>query len=291
MAEFLQILASGLSVGAIYALIGIGFSMIYNTSDIINFAQGEFVMIGGMSAVALAAGGAMPLVLAVPAAIAITVLAGLAVERLAIEPVRQSSLVTLIIITIGVSITIRGAVEILLGKNFYRLSSFSGDVPVDIGGAQVNPQAFWVVGSLLAVMAALAFFFNRTRLGKAMLATAQNRLAAELMGIDVKNMLRLSFALSALLGALAGVLTAPITLTRYDVGIMLGLKGFCAAILGGLGTATGALAGGVILGLTEAMAAGYVSSAYKDAVAFLLILAVLVLKPSGLFGRRAVHRV
>src|SRR6266568_3684653 len=228
MAEFLQILASGLTVGAIYALIGIGFSMIYNTSDIINFAQGEFVMIGGMSAVALSAGGTMPLVLAVPA---------------------------------------------------------------DVGGAQVNPQAFWVVGSLLVVMAALAFFFNRTRLGKAMLATAQNRLAAELMGIDVKKILRLSFALSALLGALAGALTAPITLTRYDVGIMLGLKGFCAAILGGLGTATGALAGGIILGLTEAMAAGYVSSAYKDAVAFLLILAVLVLKPSGLFGRRAVHRV
>src|SRR6266566_1487202 len=155
MAEFLQILASGLTVGAIYALIGIGFSMIYNTSDIINFAQGEFVMIGGMSAVALSAGGTMPLVLAVPAAIAVTVLAGLAVERLAIEPVRHSSLVTLIIITIGVSITIRGAVEILLGKNFYRLASFSGDVPVDIGGAQVNPQAFWVVGSLLVVMAAL----------------------------------------------------------------------------------------------------------------------------------------
>ncbi len=175
MAEFLQILASGLTVGAIYALIGIGFSMIYNTSDIINFAQGEFVMIGGMSAVALSAGGTMPLVLAVPAAIAVTVLAGLAVERLAIEPVRHSSLVTLIIITIGVSITIRGAVEILLGKNFYRLASFSGDVPVDVGGAQVNPQAFWVVGSLLVVMAALAFFFNRTRLGKASPARSPRR--------------------------------------------------------------------------------------------------------------------
>src|SRR5262249_13345319 len=178
------------------------------------------------------------LVLAVPAAIAIAVVAGLAVERLAIEPVRHSSLVTLIIITIGISITIRGAVEILLGKNFYRLASFSGDVPVGIGGAQGKPPAFWVLVSPRVVMAAAAFFFNRTRLGKGMLATAQNRLAAELMGIDVRKMLRLSFAISALLGALAGVLTAPITLTRYDVGIMLGLKGFCAAILGGLGTAT-----------------------------------------------------
>jgi branched-chain amino acid transport system permease protein len=291
MAEFLQILAAGLTVGAIYALIGLGFSMIYNTSDIINFAQGEFVMIGGMAAVALSTGGTMPLVVAIPLAIGIAILAGVLVERLAIEPVRESSVVTLIIITIGISITIRGAVEATLGKSFYRLASFSGDVPIDVGGAQVMPQAFWIVASLIAVMLLLAVFFNRTRLGKAMLATAQNRLAAQLVGIDVRSMLRLSFALSALLGGLAGVLTAPITLTRYDVGIMLGLKGFCAAILGGLGTATGAVAGGLFLGITETMAAGYLSSAYKDAVAFLLILGALFFRPSGLFGRRSIHRV
>jgi len=291
MAGFLQILAAGITVGAIYALIALGFSVIYNTSDIINFAQGEFVMIGGMAAVVLHGSAHLPLAVAVLAAVAIAVVVGLAVERLAIEPVRHAKITTLIIVTIGVSITIRGAVEVVLGKNFYRLPSFSGDRSLDILGAQVTPQAFWVLGSLMAVMAALAWFFNLTRLGKAMRAVSENRLAAELMGIDVKAMLRLSFALSAFLGALAGVLTAPITLTKYDVGIMLGLKGFAAAIIGGLGTATGAVAGGLLLGVTEALAAGYVSSAYKDAVAFVMILIVLLLAPGGLLGRRRAQRV
>ncbi|HLJ63621.1 MAG TPA: branched-chain amino acid ABC transporter permease [Stellaceae bacterium] len=291
IAAFLQTLASGVTNGAIYALIGLGFSMIYNTSEVINFAQGEFVMLAGMSAVALTSGGHVPLILAVPAAILLTTLVGLLVERLAIEPARHSSLTTLIIITIGVSITLRGLVEVGLGKDFHRLAPFSGDTPLDFAGARIEPQTLWILGGLVLVMAGLAWFFNRTRLGKAMLATSQNRLAAELMGIDVKVMLRLSFAFSALLGALAGVLTAPITLTRYEVGIMLGLKGFCAAVIGGLGTAAGALAGGLILGLSEAMAAGYVSSAYKDAVAFILILAVLLFSPKGLFGRRRADRV
>jgi branched-chain amino acid transport system permease protein len=291
MAALLQILAAGITVGAIYALIGIGFSMIYNTSEVINFAQVEFVMVGVMAAVALHADGHLPLLAAVLAAIGIVVLVGLAVERLAIEPVRHAKITTLIIITLGVSIIIRGIVEIVLCKRFYRLPSFSGDAPIAVAVAQIAPQALWVVGSLVVVVLALAWFFNRTRLGKAMRATAQNRLAAELMGIDVKAMLRLSFALSALLGALAGALVSPITLTKYDVGVMLGLKGFAAAIIGGLGTATGALAGGLLLGISEALAAGYISSAYKDAVAFIIILLVLFLAPGGLFGRRQAQRV
>ncbi len=291
MAEFLQILASGLTVGAIYALIGLGFSMIYNTSEVINFAQGEFVMIGGMVTVTLYAGGQIPLAVAALAAIGITALVGIAVERLAIEPAPQNNLTTLIIITLGVSITIRGLAEVVLGKNFYHLPAFSGDTPFDLAGAEVTPQAFWVIGSLIAVMLALAWFFNRTRLGKAMLATSQNRMAAELMGINVKMILRLSFALSALLGAIAGVLTAPITMTKYDVGVMLGLKGFCAAVIGGLGTATGALFGGLLLGVSEALAAGYISSSYKDAVAFIILLGVLFFLPEGLFGRARGERV
>jgi branched-chain amino acid transport system permease protein len=287
----LQITASGLTVGAIYALVGIGFSMIYNTSDVINFAQGEFVMVGGMAAVTLYMGFHFPLAVALLAAMGITVLVSLIVERFAIEPVQRSSVTTLIIITIGISIVIRGVVEVALGKDFHRLPAFSGDTPVNLAGARVEPQVFWVVGSLSIVIVVLGWFFNRTRLGKAMLATSQNRMAAQLMGIDVRSILRLSFALSALLGALAGVLTAPITLTKYDVGIMLGLKGFCAAVIGGLGTAAGALAGGVLLGLAEALSAGYISSAYKDAVAFIIILAVLFFMPHGLFGRREGKRV
>ncbi|MCW5856680.1 MAG: branched-chain amino acid ABC transporter permease [Caldilineales bacterium] len=291
MAEFLQFLFSGLTVGAIYAMVGVGFAIIYNSSQVINFAQGEFVMIGGMATVALTANAGLPLPVAVPIAIAIAALTGLALQKFAIEPSRGASVATVIIITIGASIFIRGVVEVVLGKNDRALAAFSGDEPLRIGGATLLPQSLWVFGALVAVAIGLKLFFDRTRVGKAMLATAQNRLAAQLVGIEVNRIMLLSFGLSAALGALAGLLTAPITLTRYDVGIMLGLKGFCAAILGGLGSAWGALIGGVLLGVVEQMSAGYFSSAYKDAVAFVIILGVLFVRPSGLFGARGTDRV
>ncbi len=291
MAEFLQFLFSGLTVGAIYAMVGVGFAIIYNSSQVINFAQGEFVMIGGMATVALTANAGLPLALAVPIAIAIAALTGLALQKFAIEPSRGASVATVIIITIGASIFIRGVVEVALGKNDRALESFSGDEPLRVAGATLLPQSLWVLGALVAVAIGLKLFFDRTRVGKAMLATAQNRLAAQLVGIEVNRIMLLSFGLSAALGALAGLLTAPITLTRYDVGIMLGLKGFCAAILGGLGSAWGALIGGLLLGIVEQMSAGYFSSAYKDAVAFVIILAVLFVRPSGLFGARGTDRV
>jgi len=291
VAEFLQFLFSGLTVGAIYAMVGVGFAIIYNASQVINFAQGEFVMIGGMATVALTANAGLPLALAVPLAIAIAALTGIALQKFAIEPSRGASVATVIIITIGASIFIRGVAEVVLGKNDHTLASFSGDEPLRIGGATLLPQSLWVLGALVAVALGLKLFFDRTRVGKAMLATAQNRLAAQLVGIEVSRIMLLSFGLSAALGALAGLLTAPITLTRYDVGIMLGLKGFCAAILGGLGSAWGALVGGLLLGLVEQLSAGYLSSAYKDAVAFVIILGVLFVRPSGLFGARGTDRV
>ncbi len=296
MAELLQFLFSGITVGAIYAMVGLGFAIIYNASHVINFAQGEFVMIGGMATVLLIAGTGVPLMVAAPLAVIITGLIGLALNRFAIEPANRragggASVVTLIIITIGASIFIRGGVEVWLGKDFHRLPAFSGEASIVIGGAALQPQSLWVLAGLVVVVAALRWFFERTRLGKAMLATSHNRLAAQLVGINVNTILLVSFGLSAALGALAGILTAPITLTKYDVGIMLGLKGFCAAILGGLGSGYGAVAGGLALGIAEALAAGYVSSAYKDAVAFVIILGVLVLRPSGLFGGRTAERV
>jgi branched-chain amino acid transport system permease protein len=296
MAEFLQFAFSGLTVGAIYALVALGFALIYNASHVINFAQGEFVTIGGMATVALMAGGSgLPLLLAVPTAVMITALVGLTLEKLAIEPaVRRpggASVVTLIIITIGASILIRGVIQVTLGKDFHRLPAFSGETPLDILGARLQPQSLWVLGVTLLVVAALWWFFGHTRFGKAMLATSHNRLAAQLVGIDTRLILLASFGLSAALGGLAGILTAPITLTKYDVGIMLGLKGFAAAILGGLGSGPGAIVGGIVLGLAEALAAGYISSAYKDAVAFIIILAVLFVRPSGLLGGRSTERV
>jgi len=289
-AEFLQYLFSGLTSGAIYALAGLGFAIIYNASNVINFAQGEFIMIGGMTAATLVAAGT-PLWLAVALALVAAMLVGMALERLAIEPARDADVVTIVIITIGASIFLRGAAQVIWDKEFHSLPAFSGEVPIGLGGATLMPQSLWVIGVSALAIALLWWFFNRTLFGKAMLATSHNRLAAQLVGIGVKRVLLASFALSALLGAVAGAVVTPITFTSYESGIMLGLKGFSAAVLGGLGSGPGAIVGGLIVGLVEALASGYLSSAYKDAIAFVIILFVLFFMPSGLFGRRGTDRV
>lgn len=278
-----QLILTGVTVGATYALAALGFSIIYNASGVINFAQGEFIMLGGMIAAFLASLGA-PLPLAVVGAVAATALIGFIVATLAIAPAREADVTTLVIITIGVSMILRGGVEATLGKGGRALPPFSGDKPIAIAGAMVSPQSLWVVATTLVVVAALALFFTRTRLGKGILATAYNRLAAELVGVDTRQVLSMSFVLSAALGALGGVLIAPIASASYDTGIMLGLKGFVAAAIGGLGSCVGAVAGGLALGLMESLTAGYVSSAYKDAVAIVVVLAILLVRPSGLFG-------
>ncbi len=286
----MQYLLTGLTVGAIYALVALGFSIIFNASHVINFAQGEFVMIGGMATVSLTGSG-LPYMLAIPLAIVAAALVGLALEKFAVEPARGASVVTLIIITIGASIFLRGLAMVVWDKRLHALKPFTGDTPIAIAGAAILPQSLWVLGVTLAIVLALSWFFGRTLLGKAMLATSHNRLAAQLVGINVRMVLFLSFGLSAALGAVAGILIAPITLTSYDVGVMLGLKGFAAAILGGLGSGIGAVIGGLALGIAETMSAGYLSSAYKDAIAFVIILAVLFFMPSGLFGKRGGERV
>ncbi len=289
-AEFLQFLFSGITVGAIYALVGLGFTIIYNASHVINFAQGEFVMLGGMNTVFLISAG-MPMPVAMLLAVIITIFIGLALEKFAIEPAKGASIVTLIIITIGASIFLRGAAQVLLGRNFQSLAPISGNDPIMIGGAAMLPQSLWILGSTIVIVIALQFFFNRTLIGKAIVASAHNPVAARLAGINARFILLLSFGLSAMLGGVAGILIAPISLTYPGVGIMLGLKGFCAAILGGFGKPLGAVLGGLILGISEAMTAGYISSAYKDAVAFLIILVVLFFLPRGLFGKRETERV
>ncbi len=289
-AQFAQYLLTGVTVGAIYALVALGFSIIYNASHVINFAQGEFVMIGGMTTVSLTAIG-WPLPLAIGAAVVAAALVGFALEKFAVEPARGASVVTLIIITIGASILLRGLATLVWDKNIHALQAFSGDTPIQIAGASLVPQSLWVMGITLVIVLLLTWFFGRTLLGKALLATSHNRLAAQLVGINVRHVLLASFGLSAALGAVAGILVAPITFTSWDVGVMLGLKGFAAAILGGLGSGPGAVLGGLALGLIEAMGAGYISSAYKDVIAFVIILAVLFFMPSGLLGTRSTDRV
>lgn len=283
MSTFLQLLFSGLTVGATYAMAALGFSLVYNASGVINFAQGEFIMLGGMIAAALAAAG-IPLPLAIATAVVAVAVVGLLVDKLAIEPARDADVISLVIVTIGVSMILRGTVEIGLGKGNHALPHFSGDTPIVVMGATILPQSLWVMAVTGVVVAALALFFGRTRLGKGILATAHNRLAARLVGVDVTKVLLLSFGLSAALGAVGGILITPIATTSYDAGVMLGLKGFVAATLGGLGSGVGAVAGGVILGLIETFTAGYLSSAYKDAVPFVLVLVILVVRPRGLFG-------
>jgi branched-chain amino acid transport system permease protein len=290
-AQFLQFLLTGLTVGAIYALVALGFAIIYNASHVLNFAQGEFVMIGGMAAAGFVEAG-LPLPLAALLAVGGAMLVGLALEKLAIETARGASVVTLIIITIGASILLRGLASLLWDKKIHSLPAFSGEAPLKLGGATLLPQTLWVLGVTLVTVALLWWFFNRTLTGKAILAVSHNRLAAQLMGISVRRVLLVSFGLSAALGALAGVLIAPISFTSWDVGVMLGLKGFAAAILGGMGSGPGAIIGGLALGLIESLGAGYLSSAYKDVFAFVIILAALIFLPDGLAGRRrATERV
>lgn len=290
LAQFLQYFFSGLTVGATYALAALGFTLIYNASSVINFAQGEFIMLGGMLAVYFMGAG-LPLPVSLLLAVLVPAIVGLLMEKLAIERIKGAETVALIIVTIGVSLVIRGGVQVWLGKGSHGLPSFSGEAPLEILGATLLPQSLWVIGVSATVVFGLWYFFNRTLAGKAMLATSCNRTAAELVGINTSWVLFVSFALSAGLGALGGILITPITLTSFDVGIMLGLKGFVAAVVGGLGSGLGAVLGGLLVGILEAFGAGYVSSAYKDAMPFVLILFILFFVPRGLLGARVTDRV
>jgi branched-chain amino acid transport system permease protein len=290
LSQFLQFMFSGVTVGATYALAALGFTMIYNASNVINFAQGEFIMLGGMLTVFFLKSG-LPMPAALVLAVAIPAAVGVLVEKLAIEPAKGAGVVGLIIITIGAALVLRGLIQIWLGKGAASFPAFSGDAPIAVGGAALAPQSLWALGTTAVIVVALWLFFNRTLAGKAILATSVDPLAAQLIGVNTQWVLRVSFALSAAIGAIGGILLTPITMTSYDVGIMLGLKGFVAAVLGGLGNGLGAVVGGLMVGIIEALSAGYISSAYKDAAPFLLIFVVLFFLPRGLFGAKETERV
>jgi branched-chain amino acid transport system permease protein len=289
--QILQYTLSGLSTGAIYALIGIGFSIIYNSTGIINFAQGEFVMLGGMLTLFFLDTLKLPLWLAIPSAVAATTMAGVLFERLAIRPLLKPTPINLVIITIGGSILLRGLSMLLWDKDTHALPPFSGEDPIAIGGATILPQHLWILGVTLVIIAANKFYFYYTISGKAMRACAYNRRAAGLVGIDVRRMVLFSFMISSAMGSVAGIIVAPLTMTAYDVGIMLGLKGFCAAIIGGMSSGVGTVAGGLILGVLESLGAGLISSGYKDAIAFIILLLILFIRPRGLFGKAQSERV
>ena len=282
--QLAQFLVSGITLGAVYAVVALGFTIIFNVTGIINFAQGEFVMLGGMLSFWLYAGFGLPLPVAFVLAIAATALVGYGLDRFAIRPARQAPIISLIIITIGASILIRGVGGHIWGKDAVPLPAFSGEQPLRVLGATILPQSIWVLGTSLGAMLLLHLLLSYTMLGKALRACAINRNAAALVGIDARVMSGLSFGLSAGLGALGGIVVAPLTMTSYDIGTMLGLKGFAAAALGGFGSQPGAVAGGLILGVLEALGAGFISSAYKDAIALAVLFVALFARARGAGG-------
>jgi branched-chain amino acid transport system permease protein len=282
-AQLAQYVISGITIGCIYALVAIGFNIIFNATGIINLAQGEFVMLGAMIMV-LFANFHLPLVIAFFLSIIIVGIVGGLFQRLVINPVRNESMAVMVFVTLGVSILLCGSVMFILGKDPYRLPAMIGSEPISFLGTAIHPQYLVVIGVTLIVVVLLTLFFEKTILGQAIKACSINRMAASLMGISPQKTIFFSFVLSAVIGAIAGIVIGPITMMEYDRGPMLCLKGFAAAVLGGLGSIHGAVLAGLMIGLLESFGAGYVSSSYKDALGLIVLLAVLFWKPSGLFG-------
>lgn len=290
MQEILQYLFSGITTGSIYAVIAVGLSMLYSSTELINFSHGEFVMLGAMGIVTLWVNMALPL----PVAFLLTVAAvsgmGILFERLAIRTAKKPQPITLVIITVGASILLRGIAMIVWGKDPFNVPEFSSHESIEIAGAALLPQSLFIVVAALVLAGGIHLFFKRTLTGKAMVACAVNKKAAWLSGIPSEKMGVLAFIISTGTGAAAGVFIAPITMSSYDMGTMLGLKGFCAAMIGGLGSLWGAFAGGILLGVLEALGAGLISSGLKDAIAFILLLLILYICPGGLFSAKVAKR-
>ena len=286
----LQYLVAGLTYGTIYAVVGVGFNIIYNATGIINFAQGEFVMLGGMTAVTLHR--FVPLPLAIAGAVLVTIMAGALIEMTFIRSLTKPSVLRMIVITIGISIVVREIALVVWGEGVRALPYFTGNEvsSLGLGGVRVSPQVLWSLATCVVIVAFLRFFFQHTSLGRQMRACAANRDAAALCGVPTKNLVTLSFVLSAGIGALAGCVVSPITYTSYNVGTGLAIKGFTVAILGGLGNSTAAVAAGFVLGVIESFSVSLLPSAYKDAISVAVLLAILFLRPNGLFGsREAAH--
>jgi branched-chain amino acid transport system permease protein len=289
-ADLLQYAFSGITIGAVYALVALGFTLIYNSTHIANFAQGDFAMLAAMTTVFGVAGG-LPVFVAAMIGVAVAVIAGLALYRLAILPARNSPVLGLIVLTIGASIFAKGLAQLVFDKRFHSLPPWFDVSPINLFGAIIQVQSLVILGGAAIMVGVLAVFTTKTLLGKGIIAVSQNGLAATLVGMNVRAVITLAFVASAAIGGLAGIMAAPITLTSYDAGTVLSLKGFAAAMLGGIGNPVGAVVGGLVLGIVEAFGSGLISSAYKDAFAFLVILVVLAVRPQGLFGSIASIRV
>ena len=280
--QLLQYVVTGLTTGAIYALLAVGFVAIYNVTDVINFAQGENVMLGALLMVTLYGEMGLPLIPAFALTLVIVALVGAALYRLALWPARNDAHINTLIITVGASIVIKGLALVSWGTDPYTVDPFTPGPPVQLLSAVVSRQSLWVMGTTFVCVVGLYLFFQHTRLGGALRACAVNRLAALLMGINQFWMATLTFALGSTLGAVGGIVIAPITLAIYNMGGTLGLKGIVASLMGGLTSAPRAMVAGLLLGVLETMGVGLISSGFKDAIAFAILLIILFLRPGGL---------
>ncbi|WP_018133127.1 branched-chain amino acid ABC transporter permease [Effusibacillus pohliae] len=290
LSQILQLLFSGLTIGSIYALIAVGFVITYNITGVLNFAQGEFAMLGALISISLADAGVV-LPVAVLLSVAGVVAIGGLFERLAIYPARRSPLTTLIIITIGVSIALRGLALFIWGTEPHSLRPFSGLPSLHWMGAVLLPQSVWAVAVSCLMIVTLYLFFERTYLGKAVTACVVNRFAARLMGIRPEKMSLVAITVSAGLGAIAGIIIAPISGASYNMGLMLGMKAFVAAVIGGLTNAPAAILGGFLIGIVESFTEGLWTTGFKDAISFGILLLVLFVLPNGIFAKATGKRV
>ena len=292
MDQLPQIIASGITSGIVYGFIAVGFTIIFNSSDVINFAQGEFAMVGGIAYVAIYeatdhVGLAILLAILVGAAVGAGTYQGL------IHRARRSSVMSLLILTLGVSVALQGVMLIAVGPNPQSAPAFTEGPPIEFLGAFITRQALWIMGILVVVSVLLIAFFDRTTLGLKMLACAIDRRGARLMGINVSRMVLVSWVVSSALAAFAGVMVSPLISVTYNAGLVVALNGFAAAVLGGMGRVGGGLVGGLIVGLANAFAAGYLPQEYlgfQSVAGVTLMLLVLMVRPSGLFGGRAEAR-
>ena len=284
-ATVLQSLISGLTLGCIYAALGLGLFVVYGVTRVLNLAQGEFVMLGGMLTVSFCAMG-IPLAGAIVLAVVVTVISGAALYVLVIRPARNASGATLAFLTVGFAYAIEGLTLLVWGWEYRSLTNFLGSSSIHLWGATIFGQAPWVVGMTVLMVVGLFFFFGRTMVGKALRACADEPLGARSVGISIEKMALLSFLMAAGLGAIAGATITPLTMTAYNIGIPLTIKGLLAAFVGGLNRAEGVILGGLLVGFAEALSAGLMPTGYNDAIALTFLLLVFLVRPHGLLPSR-----
>ena len=292
MATLLQLALSGIAIGCVYALVALGFVLIYKATETVNFAQGELMMLGGFFAYTATALMGWPYWAAIVFAVLVMAIFGMGVERIVLRPVLGQAQFTVVMVTIGVGYVMRGVVSMVpgWGTDTYKIANPFADRVINIGGAVISLEQLMIIVMTAALCAVLFLFFRFTRIGIAMQASSQNQLAAYYMGIPVRRINTLIWGLSAAVATFAGILLAPLTFVHANMGF-IGLKAFPAAVVGGFGSIPGAIVGGLVIGLVESFAGYYLPEGFKDIAAYIVVLLVLIFKPSGLFGDKLRKKV